>query len=146
MPTAAKLFSAVAFAIAAYVAADVYKLGVPDRTVWGAFNLISAAIGMLCGWLVMGGLAGRGYRAAIGYGLRTMVTVVFWILLAFSTYMMIMRSMNKVYDGPMEALVGIFDLMIENAAPMANTTMIGTLFAGGIVSGMIVEWVGRRWR
>ena len=146
MPTAAKLFSAAAFAIAAYLAAEVYKLGDPERTVWGAFSIICAVIGMLCGWLVMGGLAGRGYRAAIGYGLRTMVTVVFWILLAFSTYMMILRSMSKVYDGPMEALVGIFDLMIENAAPMASSLMIGTLFASGIVAGIIVEWAGRRWR
>ena len=45
--------------------------------------------------------------------------------------MMIIRSMNKLYDGPMEALVGIFDLMIENAAPMANTLMIATLFVSG---------------
>ncbi len=87
-----------------------------------------------------------GYRAAMGYGLRTMVTTVFWILLAFSTYLMILRSMDKVYDGPMEALVGIFDLMIEYATPMANTLMIGTLFVSGIVAGVIVEWVGRRWR
>jgi hypothetical protein len=146
MPTAAKLFSALAFAAAAYLAAEVYKLGVPERTVWGSFTLISAAIGSLCGWQVMGGLVGQGYRAAIGYGLRTMVTVVLWNLLVFSTYLVILRSMTKIYDRPMEALLGVFDLMIENAVPMADGVMIGTFLAGGVVSGVIAEWVGRRWK
>lgn len=146
MPTAAKLVSAVVFGIAAFLVADVYKLGMPERTVWGFFNVSCAVTGLLCGWIVMGPLAGKGYRASIGYGLRTVVTIVFWVLLLISTYMMIFRSMKKMYGGPMEAIVGTFDLMIDNARPMANPVMIGALFVSGIITGVIVEWVGRRWR
>lgn len=146
MPTAAKLAAAVLFAALGWAAAEAYKLGVPERTVWGQFSAISAGIGLLCGWFVMGGLAGQGYRAAIGYGLRTAVTMVFWIMVAMSTWLMILRSMSLRYDGPMEAVVGIFDLMIENAQPLATVAVIATLTAGGMLGGALTEWVGRRWK
>jgi hypothetical protein len=146
MPTAAKLVAAIVFAALAYLAAEVYKVGVPERTVWGVFNVICAAVGALCGWFVMGRLAGRGYGAAMGYGLRTTVTFVFWIVVGFSIYQMILRSMNLRYGGPMEAIVGTFDLMIEYGQSMATGMMIATLLTGGVVAGAIVEWAGRRWK
>lgn len=146
MPTAAKLVAAVAFAALAFLASEVYKLGVPERTVWGLFGPICAAIGGLCGWFIMGRLAGRGYGAAMGSGLRTTLTFVFWILLAFSTYQMILRSMNLRYGGPMEAIVGTFDLLIEYGQSMATGLMALTLVTGGLVAGAVVEWAGRRWR
>ncbi len=145
MPTAAKLVAAVLFAALAFVASELYKIGVPDRTVWGPFSPINAAIGALCGWFVMGRLAGSGYRAAMGYGLRTTVTVLFWCLIVFSTYVMVIRSMKMRYDGPMEALVGVFELMIDHAQPMANGVLITTLLVGGMIAGIVVEWAGRRW-
>jgi hypothetical protein len=146
MPTAAKLVAAIVFAALAYLAAEVYKLGVPERTVWGLFGAICAAIGGLCGWFVMGRLAGRGYGAAMGYGLRTTVTFVFWIVLAFSTYQMILRSMSLRYGGPMEAIIGVFDLMIEYGQSMATGQLGATLLTGGILAGVVVEWAGRRWK
>jgi hypothetical protein len=82
----------------------------------------------------------------MGYGLRTTVTFVFWILIAFSTYQMILRSMSLRYGGPMEAIIGIFDLMIEYGQLMATGLMVATLLTGGIVAGVIVEWAGRRWK
>jgi hypothetical protein len=94
----------------------------------------------------MGGLVGQGYRAAIGYGLRTAVTLVFWVLVAMCIYLMVLRSMSLRYDGPMEAVVGIFDLMIENGQPLATLPVIGTLLVGGSLGGMLTEWVGRRWK
>ncbi len=146
MPTAAKLAAAVMFAALGWIAADMYKLGVPERTVWGYFNAICAAIGLLCGWFVMGSLVGQGYRAAIGYGLRTAVTLVFWVMVALCTYLMVLRSMSLRYDGPMEAVVGIFDLMIENGQPLGTLPVILTLLLGGTLGGMLTEWVGRRWK
>jgi hypothetical protein len=94
----------------------------------------------------MGPLAGHGYRASLGYGLRTAVTVVFWGLLVFSIYEMILRSMKMRYDGPMEALLGAVDLALEHGRAMLNAPVLTTLFTGGILAGLVVEWAGRRWR
>jgi hypothetical protein len=145
MPTAAKLIAAIAFAVLAYVVAEIYKTTVPERTVWGAFSPISAGIGLLCGWFVMGRLAGQGYRAAAGYGLRTMVTATFWVVTAFAIYLMILRSMNMRYDGPMEALLGAVDIGLELGRSLATSEVLGTLAVGGVVAGALTEWVGRRW-
>lgn len=145
MPTASKLISAAAFALIAFIAAELYKTTVPERTEWGQLSLICAGIGLLCGWLVMGTLTGRGYRAATGYGLRTSVTIMFWILIGFSIYEMVKRSTNLRYDGPMEAVLGSFELAMEFAVSMATVPVIGTFAIGGIVAGALAEWVGRRW-
>jgi hypothetical protein len=145
MPTAAKLVAALAFAGIAFLAALVYVFGVPERTVWGQFVPVSAAIGGLCGWMIMGRLAGQGYRAAMGYGLRTVATFVFWVLVAFATWEMLMRSIKMRYSGPMEAILGIFDFMLEFAQPLLNVPMGTVLIAGGIIGGCLTEWASRRW-
>ena len=145
MPTAAKLVAAVAFAAFCYIAADAFKPAMPERTVWGAFNIVCAVVGLLCGWVVMGSLVGRGYQAAMGYGLRTIITCVFWVVILFSIYEAVLRSTKGRYDGPMAAVLGMFDLALEYLKLGAMPTLIGTLVAGGIVGGLLSEWAGRRW-
>src|SRR6056297_1256011 len=106
MPTAAKLLAAVAFAALGFLAAETVKPHMVEGTQFGVFSYICAGIGALCGWMVMGGLVGAGYRAAAGYGVRTAATLVFWALLGFSIYEMILRATKMRYDGPMDALTG----------------------------------------
>lgn len=145
MPTAAKLFAAVAFGVLGFIAAEVFKEGFEANEAFGAFSLIVAVLGVLVGWMVMGGLAGRGYGASVGFGLRTSVTLGFWALLGFSIYQMVLLSLKKRYDGPMEAVVGIFNLMLENGQAMLTPELLGTLAIGGAVGGCIAEWAARRW-
>jgi hypothetical protein len=146
MPTAAKLFAAVGFALVAFMACEVFKTTVPERTVWGVFNPVGAAIGFLCGWRVMGRLAGQGYGSALGYGLRTSVTILFWILLVWSIHQMIMRSLNMRYGGPMEAILGIFEFMLEFGREAATPQVLGALAVGGVLGGWLAEFAARRWR
>lgn len=146
MPTAAKLFAALAFAVTGFLAAEMFKPGMPDGTQFGHFSLLVAAIGGLTGWMVMGGLAGKGYAAAAGSGLRTSVTVVFWALLAFSLREMIILSTKMRYDGPMDAIIGVFSLMMEYGELVLQPAVLVALVAGGMLGGMLAEWAGRRWR
>jgi hypothetical protein len=146
MPTAAKLVAAFAFAALSLLIATLYIPQLPKGTQLGYFRQITAAIGLLCGWWIMGNMVGRGYRAAAESGLRTSVTIVFWALLGFSIYIMIDRSMRMMYDGPMEAVLGVFQLMIEYGKKMlVPDVMIAVLF-GGILAGQLTEWVGKRAR
>lgn len=146
MPTAAKLVAALAFAVLGYLAAEVFKGTMPERTVWGYFTPVSAVIGLVCGWGVMGGLVGRGYQAAIGFGLRTMVQAVLLVVVVFSIYGAVLRSTKLSYDGPMEAVLGMFQLALEYLGKIATQPMMGTLLLGGILGGVAAEWANRRWK
>lgn len=145
MPTAAKLAAAIAFAAVAFFAAEVFKPAMPEGTKFGFFSQICAVIGALCGWFVMGGLVGRGYSAAWGSGVRTSITIAFWVLLGTSIYEMVLRSMKMRYDGPMEALTGAMELMMERGLLMLTPEVLGTLLVGGLLGGTLAEWANRRW-
>lgn len=146
MPTAARLFAAAAFAAIGFFAAEVYKPGLPPETQFGRFTLICTLIGILCGWLVMGRLAGRGMRAAFGSGLRTSANMVFYAMLVFSVYEMVQRSLRKRYDGVFEAVIGTFDIALAYGAALLRPEPLIILVLGGIAGGALSEWSSRRWR
>ena len=145
MPTISKLTAAVWFGVIAFLAAEAFKLGMPEGTQFGMFNLLCAAIGMGCGWMVMGALTGQGYRKAAGTGLRTSVTFVVWALLACSIVLMVRKAFKKRYDSPMEALVDIFALALENGAKVFTPEVLSVLLLGGIFGGLFAEWAKNRW-
>lgn len=145
MPTMSKLIAAVAFAAVAWLAAEAFKPAMPGGTQWGQFLPISAAIGLLCGWIVMGKLSGQGYRASAGFGVRTSVTLAVWALLVFSVVLMVRKAFKKRYDGPMEAIVDIFSLALEHGQIMLTVPVLGMLAGGGVLGGLLAEWAKRRW-
>lgn len=146
MPTAAKLTAAAVFALVGLIAAHLFALHMPEGSAAGHLRELTAAIGFIVGWLWMGPRSGTGYRDALGTGVVTSVMVVFWAVLGFSIYLMIRKSMRLYYDGPMEAVVGVFDLMIEHGKQVLMPDVLAVLFIGGLLGGMITEWAGRRWR
>lgn len=146
MPTAAKLVAAVWFALIGWLAANAHIPALGESAAYGAFREVTALIGFIVGWRVMGALVGQGYPDAIGTGLRTSVTLVFFALLGFSTYHMVQQSTKMVYDGPMEAVLGVFQFMVENGRDMLTVGVLGTLAIGGVLGGIVTEWASRRWR
>lgn len=147
MPTAAKLFAAAAFALVAFFAAETFKPAMPPDTQWGLFSPLNAVLGLICGWSIAGWRAGRGYKASAGTGLRTSATIVFWALLGFSIYEMIQRSLRRQYDGIVEALQGVFALILEHGTLLASQPQsLIVLVVGGILGGWAAEWAARRWR
>lgn len=114
MPTAAKIVAAICFAMFGAVAAETFKSAMPEGTQFGYFVPITALIALLNGWWVMGRLTGHGYRSAMGSGVRTTITTAIWAVIIFSVYEMVLRSMHvNRYDGPMEAVVAAFGLMLD---------------------------------
>ncbi|MFN3938352.1 MAG: TrgA family protein [Gemmobacter sp.] len=146
MPTAAKLVAALCFAAVAFFAAEMYKNAAPPETQWGRFTIIATAVGALIGWSVMGGLVGRGYYRAAGYGIRTSATIVFWLILGFSIYEMVLRSARRQYDGVFNAIEGTFDIILVNGATLLRPEPLIVLVIGGILGGMCAEWANRQWR
>ncbi|MFE3837150.1 TrgA family protein [Pseudogemmobacter sonorensis] len=148
MPTSAKLVAALWFAAVGWLAANAHVPALGENAQIGFFREITAAIGLLCGWMVSGALAGRGGVEAVGTGLRTSVTLTFFALLVFSVWQMVQLAFRRTYNeaGPMGAVMGAFELMIENAVAMLSVGVIGVLVLGGVVGGLVVEAAGRRWR
>lgn len=145
MPTASKLVAAVAYALLGFIAAQTFIKYLPEGTPLGYFREITAAIGFIVGWLVMGKLTRKGYREAINSGLVTALILVFWAVLAFSLYFMLRKSMRMMYDGPMEAVLGVFQLMFDYGKMLVAPDMLGVILIGGILAGAVTEWAGKRW-
>jgi hypothetical protein len=145
MPTAAKLVASLAFALTGFLAAEAFKLGMPEGMAFGPFSLVIAAVGFICGWRIAGRLAGKGFSSSIGYGLRTSVTIVFWGLLIYSTERMIQRALDMLYKGPIEAVLGIFQLMYELGLKVPTPEVLTVLIVGGVIGGLAAEWAARRW-
>ncbi|MCU0910235.1 MAG: TrgA family protein [Rhodobacteraceae bacterium] len=146
MPTAAKLFAAFAFGLVGFFAAEVMKPSFPEGMNLGWFSVICGLIGILVGWWVMGPNAGKGTGRAIGTGLRTSATIVFWALVFFSIYEMLARSVDKRYVGVMDALRGMVGLVVEYGAMVGTSTMtLAVLIVGGSLAGLFSEWAAKRW-
>lgn len=153
MPTAAKLVAAVVFALVGGLAAHLFIPAMPEGTAISYFREISAGIGLLCGWWIMGRgtsrsvgrSTGHSYSDAISTGIVTSVAILFWCLLGFAIYFMIKRSTNMMYDGPMEAVLAVFELMYEYGAYLARPATPVALLLGGIFGGCLTEFVARRW-
>lgn len=146
MPTAAKLIAALCFACVGWLAANAHIPALGENAAFGFFREISAMLGLIVGWRVMGSRVGQNYGEAMGSGLLTSVVLTFVALLGFSTYMMIMESTKMVYDGPMDAVLGIFEYMMENGRKMLTSGVLGVLIGGGMLGGALSEWTARRWR
>ena len=146
MPTAAKLVAAFSFAFLAFMAAEIFKPHMPDGTQFGAFSPVSALIGLLAGWKVMGAMAGQGWVQAINNGVRTSLTIVVLALVIFSIEEMIQVAMRKLYDGPGDAILGAFKLAADFSMMLLAPDMLILLLVGGALGGLFTEWTARRWK
>ena len=145
MPTAAKLFAALAFAVLAFFAAEILKPHMPEGTQFGNFSFYCALIGLVSGWRVMGPAAGRGWWEAVNAGVRTAAVMVAIALLIFSIYQMLVLAFRRSYDGPMEAIVGIFGVGVGYGMELLAWDVLAVLIVGGALAGMLSEWAARRW-
>ncbi|MGB3177556.1 MAG: TrgA family protein [Albidovulum sp.] len=146
MPTASKLFAAFAFALLAFFAAEVFKPHMPEGTQFGYFSFVSALIGLVAGWRVMGPEAGQGNWMAVNSGIKTSACTVGLALLIFSTYEMLHLAFRPAYKGPMEAVVGIFDLGVDYFRTLLAWDVLAVLIVGGALGGLLSEWAARRWK
>lgn len=146
MPTAAKLVSAVTFALVGLWAAIAYIPQLPEGSSTGQFPAIMAALGFLIGWRSMGRNAGRGWGESIGYGLRTSALIVIWALLGFAVYTMLMKSTRQLYRGdPGRAVMDVPDIMMQYGKLVIAPEVLVALVVGGLAGGLIAEMTARRW-
>lgn len=146
MPDAARLVAALSLALLAFIVSGQIVPLMPEGTDFGYFPWVNVAIGVICGWVVMGKRAGRGITAAINNGITGMVAMVFWGLFVQGAYEMFRLSMRHFYDGPFEAVMAIFEIGVKYGTMMLVTNIIATLLVGGVMAGLATEYAWRTWR
>lgn len=145
MPTSGKLVAAVLFGALAYYVSMISWPLFEEGTDPPYWMILNAAFGVLMGWIVAGSRAGTGVTAAIGYGVTTVAATAFWSLFAHSFLQMLEKSLARHYDGAMEAVVNTFELGMKMAKTVGSGEVIGVALIGGIIAGLITDWVGQRW-
>ena len=149
MPTAARLVSAIAMVALAWFVSDMVTeamlLDDPDQN-FGNFKYINLGIAALLGWRLLGSRVGNDYSVSIGLGLTAVAALVFWCVLAHAFIEMFKLSIDRRFDGPMEAIVGAIALGVEYASELGRTKIIVVLVGSGILLGPLAEHVSRRWR
>lgn len=143
MPTAARLTAAIAFAIVGYF---IYIAMVPSfgEKVIPSFLLpVCLGAGLWSGWVLCGSKADS-VRSGIGTGLTAVVAMIFSILFIMSFVHMIQLSMRRRYDGPMEAIVDVFNIMYENAIMFATQNLGLTLLLGALIAGLVSGIMGKK--
>lgn len=145
MPTAAHLAAALCLALIAFVVSGQIRPLMPEGTDFGYFTEINIVLGLICGWLTMGKRAGKGITGAINNGLTGVGVMLFWGLFVQGSYEMFRLAMRNRYDGPFEAVLAIFQIGAEYAIQIMAPNVIWTLVIGGVLAGLITEFVWRRW-
>lgn len=146
MPTAAKLVAAILFGALAWFVSELVRPLFPEGTNLGRFALYNAMIGGVVGWGMAGARARTTWPNAVAYGLTAAAAMVASGLIIYSLLKMVRQSTRRVYEGPMEAMVDVVRIMVEDAGKyLAQPDILVTLAVGGVVAGLITEWVGRNY-
>jgi hypothetical protein len=146
MPDASRLIAAICLAIIAFLVSQMVVPLMPEGTDFGYFTYVNIAIGVLCGWIIMGKRAGRGVVPAINNGLTGVAALLFWGLFVQGTYEMVDLAMRNRYGGPFEALTAIFEIGAEYGLMILVPNIIATVLIGGVLAGLATEGAWRRWK
>jgi hypothetical protein len=146
MPTGAKAMAAAGFSVVGWITAHTYVQNMPVPTSVGYLREMTALLGAIIGWRVMGNSVGKGYLRSIGSGWKTMIVLVFFALLTFGLYEMLQLSVKMRYDGPLDAILDVFQRMLDRSFPLLTLPVLTVMLIGGGVAGMLTENANRRWR
>ena len=146
MPTAPKLVAALLFAVLGWAAGRALVPALPEGMSAGNLPIAAIPLGFFAGWFVVGPGAGRGWQFGAAAGLRGSAAIFLWALILVSILKMLERSMRRMYDDPMQAILGVFALIVEYGAIAMTWPVIIILVLGGVCAGLVVETAGRHWK
>ncbi len=145
MPTAAKLIAALVLAITGALTATAVIPLLPEGQPIKWLYQVSIAVPIIAGWRVVGRLIGKGYRLSINVGLYATVVAAFFTVLTFAIAEMLKRSTRKQYDGPMDAVVNLFGVVLEYGILLFNPGPGLYLLVCAVILGPLAEFGHRRW-
>lgn len=146
MPTAAKLVAALAFAALGWLACVVLDDVMPETTVRGRMLPVAVVCGLIAGWTISGAAKRASMMEAAATGMRTSSTATLMALVVLAVGAMLRDSLRGFYRKPMDAVLDVFDRFVDYGSLLMSIPVLGVVFLGGMMGGMLTEAVGRRWR
>ncbi len=143
MITSNKLIAAISLATIGGLVAEFVKPQMPEGSDPGHMTLVSAGIGLVVGWRVMGRRAGR--SRPLELGLLGVASLVFWGLIMFGIIEMLRLAMRRRLDEPVEAMERVVTIAMEYALYLAHPSILVTLAVGAVVSGYVTNYAARNW-
>ena len=150
MPTAEKLVGALAFGALGFVLFIAMARIVADTTNGGSIPgfvmFVCTGAGLCFGWVICGTNA-KSLRSGIGNGYTALVAQSLAVLAIMSMVTMYTRATRGRYDGPMDAVMGAFGIVVENVHLFATIDIAMILVIGGFVcgavTGLVGQWIAR---
>jgi hypothetical protein len=65
--------------------------------------------------------------------------------LIYSSIEMVERSIRKMYDGPVDAVVSVFELGVDYLRVIASAEHVIFLVLGGIICGLVTDFFAQRY-
>lgn len=113
----------------------------------GPFLLpVTGLAAVWCGWRICGAVSADGWVATAARGIRAAFWLAFWVLAFAGLQVMLARATRGFYRDPFEAVLDTVPQAMVLLGRVAHLDSAATLFLGGVLSAMVAEWVGRRWR
>lgn len=145
MPTAAKLIAIIVLAITGILTAGEIKPLLPEGQPTKWLYQVCIIVPIVCGWRVVGRLIGKGYKLSINVGIYATVVASFFSVLTFAIAETLKRSTRKAYDGPMEAIVSMFGVVLEYGVLLFNPGPGLYLVVCALIVGPMAEYGHRKW-
>lgn len=144
MPTIGKLASLVVFTALALWVSETMKLTLPEGRPTRYFTIVNVIVAAYLGWKMAKTRFNDFYSVSLGSGITITfcITVVSTFLFAFAE--MVKISQRGIYDGPVDAVVNVFQICVDWLPMLMNPTLIAGVIGGGAIGGIFVEWVNRR--
>ncbi len=143
MPTAGRLAGAIVFALFGWYIGGLMGAFFEEERPPQFLIPMCVVFGLFLGWKLCGSRAGKGYRQAVSNGLTTTGAFAFCVVAALGGNQMITNALRNRYDGPMDAFVDTFELIIEQASIFVDIPFLTTLVIGGIICALIAEYFGK---
>ena len=146
MPTAGRLVGALTFMAMAYVVTQIMIPLFPDSGAPRLFLEINLLAAVIAGWITLGSRAGTGVVNAFANALTALAVFAFWMFFLHACGEMLEEAFRKQYDGPVEAIVGVFELMIDLGKRLLVPETLAILFGGAFLGSFITEYFARNYR
>lgn len=138
-----KLVAASCLAVIGGLVAEFVKPQMPEGSNFGHMTLISAGVGLVVGWRVMGRRAG--HSGSLELGLVGVAAMVFWGLVLFGLIEMFRLAMRRRLDEPVEAMERAVTVALEYGAYLLHPNVLITLAVGAVISGIFTNFAARNW-
>ncbi len=145
MPTAGRMAGAIVFGLWGWYIAGVGAPFFVEGRPPGSFLPGAVITGILIGWIYVGRRTGEGYVPAVGHGLSAGFAFSFVTLFIMGLSLMMANAMRRRYGGPMEAIVDVFNLMVQESARFIDVTLISSIFVGAILSAWVTEYFSQKY-